>query len=92
MRNAVLSKRVVVAFNAFNNESIDAVITAAEESRVPVIIGVNEPDLDHFGIDEVAATVGIKAERAKTEVILHLDHGMSFQIIARCIRAGLLRS
>lgn len=88
MSNAARSKRVVVAFNVFNNESIDAVIKAAEEARVPVIIGVNEPDLLHFGIDVVAATVRIKAERAKTEVILHLDHGMSVGVIAQCIRAG----
>ncbi len=86
--DAVLSKRVVVAFSVFNNESIDAVINAAKESRVPVIILVSEPDLNHFGIDEFVATVRIKAERTKTEVILHLDHGTNLGIVARCIRAG----
>jgi ketose-bisphosphate aldolase len=88
MGNAARSRSVVVAFNVFNNESIDAVIKAAEDARVPVIIALNEPDLHHFGIDEVAATVRIKAERARTEVVLHLDHGMSVGVIARCIKAG----
>jgi len=88
MAAAARSKRVVVAFNVFNNESIDAVIKAAEDAQVPVIIGVNEPDLYHFGIDEIAAIVRIKAERARTDVILHLDHGMSVGVIARCIKAG----
>jgi ketose-bisphosphate aldolase len=88
MSNAARSKCVVVAFNVFNNESIDAVIKAAEDAQVPVIIAVNEPDLFHFGIDEVAAIVRIKAERARTEVVLHLDHGMSVGVIARCIKAG----
>jgi ketose-bisphosphate aldolase len=88
MSNSARNKSVVVAFNVFNNESIDAVIAAAEEARVPVIVGINEPDLFHFGIDEVAAMVCIKAQRAKTDVILHLDHGMSVGVVARCIRAG----
>lgn len=88
LRAAAASKRIVFAFNVFNNESIDAAIKAAEDSRMPVIVSVNEPDLNHFGISEIVATLRVKAERARTDVILHLDHGMSYEMVAGCIRAG----
>jgi tagatose 1,6-diphosphate aldolase GatY/KbaY len=88
IRKMVMHKQIIVAFNVFNNESIDAVILAAEEANRPVILELNETDLNHFGIEEIAALVRVKAKRAKTDVILHLDHGMSLEIVARCIRAG----
>jgi ketose-bisphosphate aldolase len=84
----VKKEEVVAAFNIFNNVSIDAVLGAAKDANKPVILEVNETDLYHCGIEELVETVRIKAERTKVDAALHLDHGMSLEIVAKCIRAG----
>jgi len=88
VRDAARNSKVIVAFNVFNNESIDAVIRAAKDLHTPVIVSVNEQDLQHFGIDEVVALARIKADSSRADVVLHLDHGMSREVVAKCIRGG----
>jgi ketose-bisphosphate aldolase len=79
---------VLVSFNLFNNASINGVLRAAKETDRPVILGITEPDLAHYGLEELVETVRIKSERAGVTCALHLDHGMSIAAAARCIRAG----
>lgn len=81
-------KEILVSFNLFNNASINGVLRAAKEVNRPVMLGVVEPDLAHYGLEELAATVRIKAERAGVNAALHLDHGMSLDSVIRCVRAG----
>jgi ketose-bisphosphate aldolase len=79
---------VLVCCNVFNDISIDGVLNAAKKANRPVMLGVTEPDLYHYGLEELVATVRIKAERARVDTALHLDHGMSLAMAAKCIRAG----
>lgn len=88
VKESVAQKKVIVAFNVFNDASIDAVLKAAKEAGRPVMLEANESDLFHYGIEELAAVARIKAEKAKVDVSLHLDHGMSIDVVAQCIRAG----
>lgn len=88
VERAVAEQRVIVAFNVFNDASIDAVLRAARQAGRPVILEANESDLAHVGLEELVATVRIKAERAQVDAALHLDHGMSVELVQRCIRAG----
>jgi ketose-bisphosphate aldolase len=81
-------KEVLISFNLFNNASINGVLRAAKKADRPVILGITEPDLAHYGLEELVETVRIKAERAGVTAALHLDHGMSLEIVVRCIRAG----
>jgi ketose-bisphosphate aldolase len=81
-------KEVLVSFNLFNNASINGVLRAAKKVNRPVILGVTEKDLAHYGLEELVKTVRIKAERAGVITALHLDHGMSLEAVVRCIRAG----
>ena len=79
---------VIISFNIFNNVSISGVLRAAKEVHRPVILGVTEPDLAHFGLEELVPTFRAKAERAGVPAVLHLDHGMSLDTVVRCICAG----
>jgi tagatose 1,6-diphosphate aldolase GatY/KbaY len=88
VKESAAQKKVIVAFNVFNDASIDAVLRAAKEAGRPVMLEANESDLFHYGIEELAAVARIKAEKAKVDVSLHLDHGMSVDVVAKCIRAG----
>ena len=81
-------KEIILSFNLFNNASINGVIRAAKKVNRPVILGITETDLAHYGLEELAAVVRIKSDRAGVNAALHLDHGTSLEIAVRCIRAG----
>jgi ketose-bisphosphate aldolase len=78
----------VGAFNAENAEMVWAIIAAAEECRAPVIIQTTPGTLNYLGPGYFAGMARSAAEEASIPVALHLDHGSSFELAARCLEAG----
>lgn len=76
------------AFNVENMEMVQAVVAAAGEVRAPVIIQTTPGTLKHADADYFFANVKTAAEKADVPVVLHLDHGSSFELAARAFRAG----
>ncbi len=76
------------AFNAENLEMAQAIVAAAEEARSPVIIQTTPSTLKYAPPEAFAGMARAIAERAAVPVALHLDHGDSFALCARCLRAG----
>lgn len=75
-------------FNVNNLEFLQAIIEVAEEERSPVILGVSEGAMKYMGLEYTVALAKAAAEKATVPVILHLDHGSSYQVVLKCIRAG----
>lgn len=65
-----------------------AVVAAAEELDVPVMIGHAEAHEPFVPIDTLGPMLRELALRAKVPVILHLDHGTSMEYLFRAIRHG----
>ena len=78
----------VGAFNANNMECVKAVIEAAEEEKAPVILQVSQGAIKYAGLEMAAAMVRTAAERSPVPVVLHLDHGTSFDQNVKCLLAG----
>jgi len=78
----------VGAFNANNMECIQAVIETAEEEKAPVILQVSQGAIKYAGLEMAVSMVKIMAEAVSVPVVLHLDHGTSFEQNVRCLRAG----
>lgn len=78
----------VGAFNANNMEQIQGIIDAAVEERSPVILQVSQGAINYAGLGFAAAMVKVAAEEADVPVVLHLDHGSSFEQNVVCLRAG----
>lgn len=78
----------VGAFNVENMEMVQAVVAAAEESRSPVIIQTTPGTLKYADADYFFANVKTAAKKASVPVVLHLDHGSSFDLAAKAVRAG----
>jgi tagatose 1,6-diphosphate aldolase GatY/KbaY len=78
----------VGAFNAENMEMIQAIIAAAETLRAPVIIQTTPGTLDYGSLALYYAAAAAIASRSPVEIALHLDHGNSFELAARALRAG----
>jgi len=80
----------VGAFNTLNIEMTKGIIQAAEEEKSPVIIQIAEL-LFAFMPDWEAVTVATlnMASKAKVPVVVHLDHGMTFDNIVKSMHLGM---
>lgn len=78
------------AFNTPNMTSLKAVISAAEELNLPVVImhaQVHE-DIGVCKLDDIAGLMVHFAKNAKVPVCVHLDHGEDFDYIKRALDLG----
>ncbi|HIC93804.1 MAG TPA: ketose-bisphosphate aldolase [Anaerolineae bacterium] len=88
LQRALADRFAVGAFNANNMEMVQAIIGAAQEERAPVILQVSQGAIRYAGLEYAAGLVKIAASMADIPVVLHLDHGTSFEQNVRCLRAG----
>lgn len=78
----------VGAFNTNNMEIVQAIVEAAEEERAPVILQASQGALKYAGIHYITAMVRAALETTTVPVVLHLDHGTSFEQTMLCIKHG----
>jgi len=80
----------VGAFNAFNLETVRAIVLAAKEIRAPIVIQVTEKTMDYAGGRAIFNLIKNMAEfyAPNIPVGIHLDHGKSFEVIQRAIEIG----
>ncbi|KEQ23658.1 MULTISPECIES: class II fructose-1,6-bisphosphate aldolase [Paenibacillus] len=85
---AKANKYAVGQFNMNNLEFAQAITEAAEELKSPFIFGVSEGALKYMGIEFTVAIAEAAAKKSGLPIALHLDHGSSFEVAMKCIRAG----
>ncbi len=78
----------VGAFNIVDWVSMDAVLTAATETRSPVIVQVSVKTVKVMGAMLIQVMFQEMAGRAPIPATLHLDHCPDRQVIEECIAAG----
>jgi tagatose 1,6-diphosphate aldolase GatY/KbaY len=78
----------VGAFNAENMEMVQAIIQAAEELKAPVIIQTTPGTIKYGGLRYYYSNVYAGASMASVPVVLHLDHGSSFELASQAFREG----
>ena len=93
-KRAVKGGYAIPAFNFNNLEQLQAIITAASETKSPVILQVSKgarayanPILLRYmaeGAVEYAKSLGCN----HPEIVLHLDHGDSFEVVKGCVDLG----
>ena len=65
-----------------------AVLAAAEAKNSPVIMQTTPGTIKYAGVDYYYANVAAAAKRSSVPVVMHLDHGDSFQRAMAAYRAG----
>ncbi|MFF2890209.1 class II fructose-1,6-bisphosphate aldolase [Paenibacillus sp. NPDC057967] len=85
---AKANKFAVGQFNMNNLEFAQATVEAAMEENSPFIYGVSEGALKYMGIEFTVAMAEAAAKKSGLPIALHLDHGSSFEVAMKCIRAG----
>ncbi len=71
-------------FNATDSDMLEGVISAAEIMRSPIIIGTAEVLLPFGELSLIAPGLIAAAKRAAVPVVVHFDHGLTFD---RCMEA-----
>ena len=84
LKKAQEGKYAVGLFNTTDSDMLEAVISAAEELNSPVIIGTAEVLLPYGELDLIGPSMVAAAKRAKVPVVVHYDHGLTFD---RCMQA-----
>lgn len=76
------------AFNVENMEMVQAVVAAAEELQSPVIMQTTPSTVKYADLAYFYANAKVAAERAHVPVVIHLDHGNSFELAMQALRTG----
>lgn len=81
-------RNAVGMFNATGFDSLQAVVSAAEELNRPVIIAHAEVHNVYNDVSMVGPAMIAVAKQAKVPVCVHLDHGTSLDMVYKALRLG----
>lgn len=84
LRDAQKNHYGVGLFNTTDTDMLEAVIQAAEKMRSPVVIGTAEILLPYGELQLIGPSIIHAARRATVPVVVHYDHGLTFE---RCMEA-----
>ena len=88
LRPAKKNHYAVGLFNAVNLELARGIINAAECTRSPVIMGTAEVLLPYGPLEEVSYYLIPMAKKASVPVVVHLDHGLSYDLCIKALDLG----
>ena len=93
-KKAIAGGYAIPAFNFNNMEQLQAIIKAAAEEKSPVILQVSKGARNYANatllryMAEGAVEYAKELGWANPQIVLHLDHGDSFEICKSCIDSG----
>jgi fructose-bisphosphate aldolase class II len=77
----------VPAFNISDYAMFNGIIDISEEKSAPVILGIHPDEVQHVGVDMIAA-VAQRAHRSSVPIAIHWDHGANYEQILTAIHIG----
>lgn len=77
----------VPAFNISSYAMFNGIMDISEKKNAPVIIEIHPDELKHIGTDCVAGMIK-RASVSDVPVVIHMDHGASFENIITAIKSG----
>ena len=81
-------KIAVGAFNTPNLESLRAIIGAAEELKLPVVIQFAQCHEEWIPLSEIGPVMVEYARKASVPVCVHLDHGETLEYLEEALKLG----
>jgi fructose-bisphosphate aldolase, class II len=103
LQDAQQNRYAVGSFNIVNLEFLQAILTAAERKRSPVILSIAEVHFKYLengladsapssryvvDLETILPLIRHAAMQASVPAAIHLDHGLKFETIVRAIRCG----
>ncbi|TCO75174.1 class II fructose-1,6-bisphosphate aldolase [Marinisporobacter balticus] len=87
-KNAHKGGYAIGAFNVNNMEIIQGIVEAAKEEKSPLILQVSAGARKYASPIYLKKLVEAAVEDSGLDIVLHLDHGESFEICKACIDDG----
>jgi len=87
-KKAQENKYGIGAFNISNLEQLKAIVQAAQKLQSPVIISASEGESKFIGKKQIKAITDVYRKETGLPMILHLDHGKSFEAVKEAVEAG----
>ena len=81
-------KKALLATNFYNLETLQGVATAAQLSQQPLILQLTKSSIDYMGLPVAVTMARSIIDSYNLQSWLHLDHGDSYELAARCLDAG----
>lgn len=75
-------------FNISDLAALNAIVDAARELSLPVIIGVSEGEREFMGLRRIAAVIRSIREMEGVPIFLNADHTYSFEKVKEAVDAG----
>ena len=88
MEKAKEENRGIGAFSVGNMEMVIGVLKAAEEMNTPIIMQIAEVRLTHSPMRLMAPMMIQAAKEAKIDVAVHLDHGLTIEVVKQALEFG----
>jgi fructose-bisphosphate aldolase class II len=88
LQHAYRNGYAVGGFDLVSLDFLEAIMSAAEARRSPVIVSLAESHFDYYDFTLAMAAADVAAQRASVPVAIHLDHGASFESAVKAINAG----
>jgi ketose-bisphosphate aldolase len=87
--NAATKKgAAIAALNFYNAETLIAHVRAANALNASIIVQTTEATIDYLGLPIILGMAQAAAAESENPIALHLDHGRSYELAARCIDEG----
>ena len=78
----------VAALNFYNAETLIAHKRAANALNASIILQTTEATISYLGLQIIVSMARAVADQIERPVALHLDHGATYDLAARCIEHG----
>ena len=88
LKKAQEGKYAVGLFNTHDTDMLEAAICAAEEAKSPIIIGTAEVLLPYGPLPLISPALVAAARRASVPVVVHYDHGLTFEKTMEALKLG----
>lgn len=88
LEQAKKNNRGVGAFSVGNMEMVKGAVKAAEELNTPIILQIAEVRLKHSPLALMGPMMVQAAKEAKVEVAVHLDHGLTEEVVKEALELG----
>ena len=89
--NAKKNKQVIFQFNGNNLEWTKYILEVINERNIPVILGYSEGAISYMGGYDIVVSIIkslVKSLNIKPDVVIHLDHGSSYESCKKAIESG----
>jgi len=85
---ATRERKAIAALNFYNAETLIAHIRAANALKESIILQTTESTINYLGLRMIISMARAAADQLEKPIALHLDHGNSYDLAARCIDHG----